>query len=107
MNVYFLADTCGGYIMLNPHTNNNQIISSQHYPKHYPADLECTWKVIAPEGYAIKLTIHDIEIEQHFKKCEYDFLDVLLLNRRGETIRFVLCTTHTITVISQKCAHGQ
>ena len=84
--------------MLNPQTSNNQIISSQHYPKHYPADLECTWKLIAPEGYAIKLTIQDIEIEHHYTKCEYDFLDVLLLNRRGETIRFVLCTTHTLSV---------
>ena len=104
-NGYFLADMCGGCMMLNPRTNNNRILNSQRYPGDYPTNLECTWKLIAPDKYAIKLTFHDFDIEDS-KGCEYDFLDVLLLNKRGETIRFVWCTAHTITV-TLRYAHGQ
>ena len=101
--VYFLADMCGGCMMLNPQTNNNRILNSQRYPGDYPTNLECTWKLIAPDEYAIKLTFHDFDIEDS-KGCEYDFLDVLLLNKRGETIRFVWRTAHTITVISHQAS---
>ena len=73
--------------MLTPQSRNRLVLSSPHYPYEYPANLECVWKLIAPKGYAIKLSFHDFDIEWD-QNCEYDFLDILLLNMHGETMRY-------------------
>jgi len=81
------TEMCGGCIMLTPQNRNRQVLSSPHYPYEYPANLECVWKIIAPKGYAIKLSFHDFDVEWD-QNCEYDFLDILLLNMHGEPMRY-------------------
>ena len=73
--------------MLSPQNHRRHVLSSLHYPYKYPANLECVWKLIAPKGYTIRLTFHDFDVEWD-QNCEYDFLDIYLLNMHSEAIRY-------------------
>lgn len=59
------------------------MISSINYPLRYPPLSNCVWKLIAPSDYFISLRfLADIDIEIG-DGCQYDYLDVFLLDAQG------------------------
>uniref|UniRef100_A0A7E4V9J7 Sushi, von Willebrand factor type A, EGF and pentraxin domain-containing protein 1 n=1 Tax=Panagrellus redivivus TaxID=6233 RepID=A0A7E4V9J7_PANRE len=52
--------TCGGRLKAQLYT---QAFSSPEYPRDYPNGLECVWRIDAPEGHLISLTIDNFDLE--------------------------------------------
>ncbi|XP_068206241.1 LOW QUALITY PROTEIN: cubilin-like, partial [Palaemon carinicauda] len=58
-------DTCGGtYEAAEP-----GIITSPNYPAPYAADVNCTWRIVAPTGHYLTLTFLDIDIHNAGDNC--------------------------------------
>ena len=64
--VIILADNCGGVL-----TDPTGEITSPDYPKRYPNDVTCTWK-ISPETTHVNLTIEDFAVSTQMKKISLD-----------------------------------
>ncbi|XP_064643493.1 cubilin-like [Lineus longissimus] len=62
---------CGGL-----RTTDLGSITSPNYPRAYDDNDFCAWEILAPEGYQIKISFQDMEIEGH-SKCAADFLKIL------------------------------
>ena len=77
---------CGGFIDLNPANNTPGLVLSPQYPRSYPANAECVWKLTSPPGYAIRVEFREFDVEPD-KNCKYDFVDSFQLNAKGETLR--------------------
>jgi len=63
-------------------------VQSPRHPERYPHNLDCTWKIGAPMGYALRLKFHAIAIE-NYGNCNYDYLEVTHLSSLGEVLRCV------------------
>lgn len=50
-------------------------IISPGYPKSYPDNAQCEWKISVSEGSTIKIVFTDLDLEAH-AECKYDFLEV-------------------------------
>ncbi|XP_043935637.1 complement C1r subcomponent-like [Protopterus annectens] len=50
-------------------------ITSPNYPRPYPDNNQTTWTITAPEGFLIKLTFQDFDLEPS-EDCHYDFVEV-------------------------------
>ncbi|XP_066931589.1 uncharacterized protein [Clytia hemisphaerica] len=61
---------------------NNQYFTSPGYPEFYPNKAVCRWKIIADEGFHIKLTIINVDIEDS-KHCKFD--SVTVYDGEGDT----------------------
>ncbi|XP_063295425.1 embryonic protein UVS.2-like [Pelobates fuscus] len=47
------------------------------FPDNYPPNMNCIWKIIAPAGYKIKLTLINFDLEDAFSNsCSYDSLSI-------------------------------
>ncbi|CAH2326741.1 vomeronasal type-2 receptor 26-like [Pelobates cultripes] len=63
---------CGAifYALANNFTTPN-------FPYNYPPNMNCIWKIIAPAGYKIKLTLKNLVLEDAFaNSCSYDSLSI-------------------------------
>lgn len=56
---------CNVKILLN-NTFNEGFIQSPGYPRYYVGDINCNWKLIAPEGQLIQLMFVDISLRSKF-----------------------------------------
>ncbi|XP_053545306.1 astacin-like metalloendopeptidase [Bombina bombina] len=61
---------CGGAFYQHSGT-----FKSPGFPKAYLPQLKCLWKIIAPEGYLIKLEISSFELE-YYKYCRHDYVAI-------------------------------
>ena len=62
----------GPYVTLTP--GAVQTIHSANYPSDYRNNLDCTWFVTAPEGYAVVAEFMDFQLENKLElKVFYSF----------------------------------
>ncbi|CAG0904641.1 unnamed protein product, partial [Darwinula stevensoni] len=59
---------CGG-LFRKPQGN----FRSPNYPNPYPHEVDCDWRIVVDPGSAVRLTIHDFDIEGH---CGFDNLTI-------------------------------
>ena len=52
------------------------ILTSPYYPRHYPSNEKCSWKIIASKGERILLFIEDIDIRTCGSSCTCDYLEI-------------------------------
>ena len=52
------------------------ILTSPYYPRHYPSNEKCSWKIIASKGERIVLVIKDIYIRNCGSSCTCDYLEI-------------------------------
>ena len=91
---------CGGCIHLNTSGNAVGLLKSPQYPFHYPNNLDCVWKLIAPRAFSIRIAFQDFDIqEEENSKCNHDFVDVFNLDANGDTVRYVLIHWHCTLAI--------
>ncbi|CAH2326721.1 embryonic -like isoform X2 [Pelobates cultripes] len=51
--------------------------TTPNFPYNYPPNMNCIWKIIAPAGYKIILTINDFVLEPALENsCIYDILSI-------------------------------
>ncbi|KAJ7373930.1 hypothetical protein OS493_009255 [Desmophyllum pertusum] len=79
------ADNCGGVL-----TDPTGEITSPDYPKRYPNDVTCTWK-ISPETTHVNLTIEDFALESSKTCNEFDFVKIKVKASRYSTEEVVVC----------------
>ena len=52
------------------------VLTSPYYPRHYPSNVKCSWKIIASKGERILLFIEDIHIGGCDLSCTCDYLEI-------------------------------
>ena len=52
------------------------ILTSPYYPRPYPSNKKCSWKITASKGERIVLVIEDIHIWDCYSSCTYDYLEI-------------------------------
>ena len=52
------------------------ILTSPYYPRRYPSNVKCSWKIIASKGERILLFIEDIHIANCGLSCTCDYLEI-------------------------------
>jgi len=52
-----------------------RLVSSPGFPKSYPADSYCTWRVIGRRKHLLRLSIVELDVEQT-PSCLFDFLEI-------------------------------
>ena len=52
------------------------VLTSPYYPRHYPSNEKCSWKIIASKGERIVLVIEDILIRNCGSSCSCDYLEI-------------------------------
>ena len=63
---------CPNLITLN---ESSGVITSPYYPRSYPNNQRCSWKITASKGKRVKLVIEDMNIEYH-GTCRRGYLEV-------------------------------
>ena len=52
-------------------------LSSPFYPRNYPFNQTCSWKIIGKQGYHVELTIPDYNLQRcNRAACSCDYLEV-------------------------------
>ena len=52
------------------------VLTSPYYPRGYPPNEKCSWKITASEGERIVLVIEDIYIKDCGSSCSCDYLEI-------------------------------
>ena len=52
------------------------VLTSAYYPRRYPSNEKCSWKIIASKGERIVLVIKDIYIRNCGSSCTCDYLEI-------------------------------
>ena len=52
------------------------VLTSPFYPRRYPSNVKCSWKIIASNGERILLFIEDIQITNCGSSCTCDYLEI-------------------------------
>ena len=52
------------------------VLTSPYYPRRYPSNEKCSWKIIASKGERILLFIEDIDIRTCGSSCTCDYLEI-------------------------------
>ena len=52
------------------------VLTSPYYPRRYPSNEKCSWKIIASKGERIVLVIKDIHIRNCGSSCTCDYLEI-------------------------------
>ena len=52
------------------------VLTSPYYPRRYPFNEKCSWKIIASKGERIVLVIKDIYIRNCGSSCTCDYLEI-------------------------------
>lgn len=72
LTYFCLLPGCGGVIHADAGT-----IKSPNYPQNFPANVECTWKIIAHEGNHLEMSFSsDFEIPDSAGTCESSYIKV-------------------------------
>ena len=74
--------TVGPFILLTVCPNmatlkeTSGVLTSPYYPRRYPFNEKCSWKIIASKGERIVLVIKDIYIRTCGSSCTCDYLEI-------------------------------
>ena len=52
------------------------VLTSPYYPRSYPSNEKCSWKITANEGERIVLVIEDLHIRDCGSSCSCDYLEI-------------------------------
>ena len=52
------------------------VLTSPYYPRRYPSNEKCSWKIIASKGERIVLVIEEIDIRSCGLSCTCDYLEI-------------------------------
>ena len=52
------------------------VLTSPYYPRRYPSNKKCSWKITANEGERIVLVIEDLHIRDCGSSCSCDYLEI-------------------------------
>ena len=52
------------------------VLTSPYYPRRYPSNEKCSWKITANEGERIVLVIEDLHIRDCGSSCTCDYLEI-------------------------------
>ena len=52
------------------------VLTSPYYPRRYPFNKKCSWKILASKGERIVLVIEDIHIRDCGSSCTCDYLEI-------------------------------
>ena len=52
------------------------VLTSPYYPRRYPSNENCSWKIAASEGERIVLVIEDLHIRSCGSSCTCDYLEI-------------------------------
>ena len=52
------------------------VLTSPYYPRRYPSNVKCSWKIIASKGERILLFIENIQITNCGSSCTCDYLEI-------------------------------
>ncbi|KAL3313693.1 Dorsal-ventral patterning tolloid-like protein 1, partial [Cichlidogyrus casuarinus] len=61
---------CGGDLVAE-----RGVINSPNYPEYYPANKQCVWRIIVPEGFSVALTFTSFQLEKQ-NDCNYDYMEI-------------------------------
>nr|VZI15896.1 unnamed protein product [Spirometra erinaceieuropaei] len=61
---------CGGYLR-----KGEGYITSPGFPKEYPPNSRCIWRIEVPSGFFVVLTFNRFELEDQLD-CQYDYLEI-------------------------------
>lgn len=72
---------CGGVIHADTGT-----IKSPNYPQNFPANVECSWQIIAHEGSHLEMTFNsDFQIPDSTGTCQNSYIKVPVLRYMDRT----------------------
>ena len=52
------------------------VVTSPYYPRRYPSNGNCSWKILASKGERIVLVIEDLYIRSCGSSCTCDYLEI-------------------------------
>ena len=52
------------------------VLTSPYYPRRYPSNEKCGWKITASKGERIVLVIEDLNIRSCGSSCSCDYLEI-------------------------------
>ena len=70
---FILPAVCPNMATLN---ETSGVLTSPYYPRRYPSNVKCSWKIIASKGERILLFIEDIHIAECGSSCTCDYLEI-------------------------------
>ena len=73
LSPFILLAVCPKMATLN---QTSGVLTSPYYPKRYPSNEKCSWKIIASKGERIVLVIKDIYIRNCGSSCTCDYLEI-------------------------------
>ena len=99
----YVESKCGGDRV----DDQQGLLWSPNYPHHYPSNLHCTWRIIAPPGEIIRITIKELDLAQNDTVIIYDgnstnvTSSIVLAELTGKTIveKTLQSHSHLVTVI--------
>ncbi|XP_026146150.1 discoidin, CUB and LCCL domain-containing protein 1-like isoform X2 [Carassius auratus] len=78
-------DGCGHYVL----GQESGVLSSKNYPRTYPNNSWCEWRLHVPIGHTIVLKFGDLNVEK--KDCDSDYLKVLKGSYGAENVYWEYC----------------
>ena len=73
LSPFILLAVCPNMATLN---ETSGVLTSPYYPRRYPSNEKCSWKIIASKGERIVLVIKDIYIRNCGSSCTCDYLEI-------------------------------
>ena len=52
------------------------VLTNPYYPRRYPSNKKCSWKITASKGERIVLVIEDLNIRSCGSSCTCDYLEI-------------------------------
>jgi len=62
-----------------------RIVTSPGFPKPYPGDVYCTWRISTRRKHALHLTVDELDVEVS-DSCLFDFLEVRAGRKTGDVL---------------------
>ncbi|KAI9577187.1 hypothetical protein GQX74_015641 [Glossina fuscipes] len=79
------SNGCGGNLKAK-----TGVITSPFYPKSYPNEADCEWRIHVPAGSVIEFTIEDFALESS-SSCHYDVLELYDGSSMSHNLLVSLC----------------
>ncbi|XP_053547477.1 suppressor of tumorigenicity 14 protein [Bombina bombina] len=86
---------CGGYLR-----DSNGIITTPHYPAHYPPNIECTWDIQVPGDKYVKVRFNMFYLgDQKDNACLNDYVEINSKRYCGEQKNLVVSSNSSRIVV--------
>ena len=77
-------------------------ITSPNYPRNYPSNANCVWRITVPPGYRVQLSFSAFNLESH-SSCNYDYVEL----RNGFSSSSPLIAKYCGTSAPTRTANGR